>query len=126
VLTALEERRERFQRARATITDRERTAFVFVIVPERLPILETERAVAALDKYGIPVGGVFVNRVIPESADGTFLQRRRERESGYLKEIERAFAHRALYRLPLFESDVLGVEGLQRIIAELPESERSG
>ncbi len=63
VLTALEERRERFQRARATITDHERTAFVFVIVPERLPILETKRAIAALGKYGIPVGGVARGRV---------------------------------------------------------------
>jgi arsenite-transporting ATPase len=126
VLAALEERRERFQRARATITDRQRTTFVFVMVPERLPILETERALAALDKYGIPVGGVFVNRVIPEDADGVFLERRREREAVYLDKIQRSFANHPTHRLPLLDSDVLGVEALHRLIAELPASEKPG
>jgi len=85
VLAALEARHERFVRARAVLTDRAQTVFNFVVLPEQLPILETERAVATLDRYQVPVGTVFVNRVLPERAEGAFLAQRREREHGYLE-----------------------------------------
>ena len=45
VLTALEQRRDRFVRAREVLTDPEQTCFLFVLTPQRLPILETARAV---------------------------------------------------------------------------------
>ncbi len=112
VLQTLEQRQNRFHRARQILTDARKTAFMFVVTPERLPIVETERAVAALEKYGIPVGAVFVNRVLPSSAEGEFLDRRRERETEYLDRIERAFGSHPLYRVPLMDSDVVGVEAL--------------
>lgn len=126
VLEILERRRERFRRARALVRDRSRTAFAFVLTPERLPILETRKAVAALDKYGIPVGAVFINRVLPEHAAGEFLARRRERERAYLAEIEHVFAGHPLIRLPLFETDVQGIDALRQVIAALPAAERPG
>jgi arsenite-transporting ATPase len=119
VLTALEARRDRFRRARRLLTDAERTAFMFVLVPERLPILETEKAVAALEKYGIPVGGIIVNRVLPQHADGAFLAQRRAREAEYVAWIERSFGHRATYRVPLLEGDVVGVSALRQVAAAL-------
>lgn len=121
VLRALQDRRDRFMRARATLTDSARAAFVFVVVPERLPILETERAVRALAKHGIAVGAVFVNRVLPVEAEGAFLASRRTREAAYLERIATAFASFPVYRVPLFESDVAGVEGLRRLLAEVPD-----
>ena len=113
VLQALDQRKRRFERARELVTDRERTAFVFVVIPERLPILETAKAVGALDKYRIPVGGVFVNRVLPSDAEGEFLQRRRQRETRYLEEIDATFSAHSTQRIPLMEEDVVGVEALR-------------
>lgn len=124
VVKVLERRLARFRRAREIVTDRSRTAFAFVLIPERLPILETRKAVAALDKYGIPVGAVIVNRVLPEDAGGEFLARRRERERAYLEEIDRAFGDHPLIRLPMLDTDVHGIPALHRIIAELPAGER--
>lgn len=124
VLAALEERKRRFQRARATLTNRARTTFVFVIIPERLPILETQKSVAALDTYAIPVGAIFVNRVLPPDADGEFLARRREQEATYLEQIDHAFKGHPIYRLPLLERDVVGLDALERIIGHLPVTER--
>jgi arsenite/tail-anchored protein-transporting ATPase len=119
VLEILERRRDRFRRARVIVTDRRRTAFVFVLIPERLPILETRKAVAALDRYDIPVGAVIVNRVLPPGAEGAFLERRRERERGYLDEIQEAFGHHPLFHLPLFETDVHGIAALREVVAHL-------
>ena len=62
LLTALIERRDRFVRARSVLTDPEQTSFIFVVTPRRLPVLETARAVAALRKYDIPIGGIVMNR----------------------------------------------------------------
>jgi arsenite-transporting ATPase len=117
VLAALEDRRSRFQRARRILTDARRAAFVFVVVPERLPILETQRAVAVLSKYGIPIEGVFVNRVLPPDAAGRFLERRRIRESQYLRMAEDALSEYSLHRIPLLEEDVVGVAALRRLLS---------
>ncbi len=113
VLQALDQRKQRFEKARQLVTDRDRTAFAFVVIPERLPILETAKAVGALDKYRIPVGGVFVNRVLPSHAECEFLQRRRQREARYLEEIAETFAAHCTQRVPLMEEDVVGVEALR-------------
>ncbi len=117
VLHALEERQARFRRARANLTDATRTVFSFVVTPERLPILETEKAVSALEKYGIPVGAIFVNRVIPDEAEGTFLGRRREREVEYLQRIAQGFGDHPIYLVPLSDRDIVGVDALLRLSA---------
>jgi arsenite-transporting ATPase len=125
VLTALEERRARFGRARRILTDSDRTSFVFVLTPERLPIWETEKAVGSLTKYGIPVGAVFVNRVLPSDAAGDFLQGRRKQEADYLARIERAFASLPICRVPLMGGDVVGVDALRHLaVSYLGEAER--
>jgi arsenite-transporting ATPase len=115
ILNALNERKHRFEEARKLVTDGERTGFAFVVIPERLPILETHKAVRALDKYKIPVGGVFVNRVLPDHAEGEFLQRRRKREERYLDEIANTFATHPTQHVPLMEADVVGVAALREI-----------
>ncbi|MCG6955698.1 MAG: ArsA family ATPase [Gemmatimonadetes bacterium] len=119
ILDSLEERQERFRTARALVTDPERTAFVFVLTPERLPILETRKATAALERSKIPIAAVVVNRVLPGEAEGAFLARRREREARYLEEIDRDLARYPRARVPLFDSDIQGMDGLRRVIAAL-------
>ena len=115
VLRVLNERKRRFEEARKLVTDGERASFAFVVIPERLPILETRKAVWALDKYHIPVGGVFVNRVLPDHAEGEFLRRRRERERGYLDEIAATFTTHPIQHVPLMEADVVGVKALREL-----------
>jgi arsenite-transporting ATPase len=125
VLEALEERRARFRRTRQILTDATRTSFVFVVTAERLPIWETEKAVSSLTHYGVPVGAVFVNRVLPREAGGAFLENRKEQEAEYLDRIDREFRSLPICRVPLMESDVVGVDALRRLaISYLGETER--
>jgi arsenite-transporting ATPase len=120
VLAALEERKARFERARAVITNAGQTAFIFVVVPEHLPIAETEKAVRVLDQYGIPIGAVVVNQILPEAATGEFFARRRASERKHLERIERAFADYDVFRVPLLDCDVVGVSGLSELTGYLP------
>lgn len=119
LLEALEERRGRFHRARQLLTDPERTAFVFVVIPERLPIWETEKAVKALSKHDVPVGAIVVNQLLPRpdptGREEPFLETRREREAGYLARISRNLGDWPLLRVALQESDPVGVDALREI-----------
>ena len=71
----LNQRRERFARLRALITDPEATTFLAVTTPERMPVLETQALGRALAKGGIPLGGIIVNRV-PAGYDDEQLRQR--------------------------------------------------
>ncbi|MFQ6046246.1 MAG: ArsA family ATPase [Gemmatimonadales bacterium] len=124
VEAALEERVARFRRAREILTDSDRTAFVFVLIPERLPIIETERAARALERHGIPIAAVIVNRVLPENAGGEFLRERRARQGRYTAMIDERFSRYPTYRIPLFASDVVGREAMLRIVESQPDTER--
>ena len=125
VLEALEERRAMFHRARKVLTDDALTSFVFVLTAERLPIWETEKAVSSLTQYGIPVGAVLVNRVLPPEAGGAFLERRKEQEAGYLDQINREFRSLPIFHVPLMECDVVGIDALrQLVVSYFGETER--
>lgn len=122
ILTALESRRARFHRARQALTDSSRTAFVFVLIPERLPIWETETAVATLSKHDVPVGAIIVNQLLPAAEDdeaGGFLAGRREREQGYLARILESLGDWPLLGVRLQETDPVGVDALKRVHAEV-------
>lgn len=91
VLAVLEARQARFRAARVLVTDPARTAFAFVLVPERLPLLETQRAVATLQRYGVPVSALIVNRVVGTDAEGAFAERLRQTQWPHLAAIDAAF-----------------------------------
>lgn len=112
-------RRRLFHQARRRIENRDESNFLFVMTPERLPILETVRAVEALEAVNIPVAGTLVNRVIPEDADGDFLRARREQEAVYLASIDHAFSHLPRPHLPWLPTDVQGIEILDDLADRL-------
>lgn len=113
------DRRRKFHRARRTLLDASHTAFIMVLTPERLPILETRKALALLGALRVPVAALIVNRIIPETADGHFLETRRRQEAEHVREIEAAFPDLPKHFLPLLERDVVGIDTLRQIGALL-------
>lgn len=124
VLTSLQERLERLRELRARLLGGRTSAFVLVLIPERLPIEETARALDQLDEAGVHVAGLVVNRVLPDDAAGPFLQARCRQEQSYLDDIDRRFAGRARVRLPQQPEDVYGparLDTISRLLAETGE-----
>ena len=114
--------RQRIEHARELLTDPEKTAFFFVTLPEALPIAVIRRFINWFTDFGIPVGGVVVNMVIDQSQaehGGEFVRNRVEMQRGYLREIRDSFEGQVRAVLPLYDSDVRGVEALKRSAAEL-------
>ncbi len=122
VLTALERRHRRLAELRAHVTDRGRTSFVIVTIPERLAIDESARAAAALRDTALEVGGVIVNRVLPEGLPGEFYSARKAQEREYLEEIERRFAWFPRVFVRQLPRDVHGAGPLAAVAAQLLES----
>ncbi|WP_232366411.1 ArsA family ATPase [Aliidiomarina halalkaliphila] len=108
-------RQRLFQRTRRILKNPEQTAMLYVLTPEKLPILETQRALKVLENEGLPLAGLFVNRVLPKSADGAFLATRRQQEAQRLHEISTLFDRYPLYQVPLQATDIQGIEQLGRV-----------
>jgi len=115
IQTVLLERRRKFHRARRLLLDAATTAFVLVLIPERLPILESRKALHTLRHFDVPVSAMVVNRVLPDHVEDAFFAKRREQEAQYRAEIDDAFASLRRIELPLLESDVQGIGTLERI-----------
>ena len=115
ILVSLSARLERLRELRARLMSGRTTGFVLVLIPERLPIEETARAIEQLEEAGVRVGSLIVNRVLPASSDDPFLSARRRQEAVYLAEIAQRFSSHASIRVPQLESDVYGLTSLERI-----------
>lgn len=115
-------RLERLRLLRARLVSGRTTGFVLVLIPERLPIEETSRAIAQLDEAGVKVGALILNRVLPAATTDAFLAARRRQEHVYLREIDQRFAAHPVVRVPQLESDVYGLAALDRISALMFEA----
>jgi arsenite-transporting ATPase len=117
LMTYLVDFRKRIEHARELLTDPEKTAFFFVTLPEALPIAVIRRFIGWFTDFGIPVGGVVVNMVIDPSqsqSESEFVRNRVAMQKGYMGEIRQAFDGQVRAVIPLFDSDIRGVEMLGR------------
>src|SRR6266508_3038291 len=119
ILGELQYIRGRINAASKILTDRERTAFFFVLVPEQMILLDTRKAAEMFAKFDVPIGGYVVNRVLPEELRGQnvpgYLRNRMEMQRGELDEIRRTFGKDVLAYVPEFESDVTGLPMIARV-----------
>ena len=119
ILGELQYIRGRINSASRILTDRERTAFFFVVVPEQMILVDTRKAAELFSKFDVPIGGYVVNRLIPEEllSDGApgFLRNRFEMQRGQLAEIDRTFGAQVLAQVPELERDVTGLPMIERV-----------
>ncbi|WP_147805012.1 ArsA family ATPase [Alkalicoccus halolimnae] len=113
IYDVLKERQERFSKARDIMLNGKETGFIFVLNPERLPIMETKKALTLLDKYHLHVKTIIVNKVLPETADGEFLNQRRRHEKKHLQTIKDSFQSQELIFVPLFPHDITNMDQLE-------------
>jgi arsenite-transporting ATPase len=119
ILGELQYIRNRINSASRILTDKERTAFFFVITPEQMILLDTKKAAGLFAKFDVPIGGYVVNRVIPEDLGGgtipAYLKNRIEMQKGELDEIRRVFGSDVVGYVPELERDVTGLPMIERV-----------
>ena len=121
VKTALTKRRRKFIVARERLLDTAMTAFLLVVNPDRLSILESRKVVDTLKRFDMTVSSLIVNRVLTETiaASGEFIDARRSQESKHLLEISEVFTEMPHLIVPLKACDVHGIDALRAIGTEL-------
>ncbi|WP_230980852.1 ArsA family ATPase [Rossellomorea arthrocnemi] len=122
IYDVLQKRRDKFSKVRGILLDQKKTGFLFVLIPERLPILETEKAIELMSKHSLNIGGLVINKVLPTKADGDFLQKRRDQEKVYLHLMKEKFTTQALYHIPLLEEDICTLSHLEKFADYLQQA----
>ncbi len=120
ILKELQYIKHRINTSSSILTDRERTAFFFVLVPEEMILIDTQKAAGLFAKYQVPLSGYIVNRVLPDSLMQqpnipAYLRNRYEMQQKYLAEIKRLFGDQVLAYIPEFERDVTGLPMIERM-----------
>ena len=101
------------------LTDKEKTAFFFVVTPEDMIIVDTEKAAKLFAQFDVPIGGYVVNRVIPhELIDQNipdYLRNRIQMQDKYLGNIRTTFGKDVLAYVPELERDVTGLPMIEKL-----------
>jgi arsenite-transporting ATPase len=112
VLARLQERKEFFEFAGATL--REEAAFFFVLNPDELSLNETERAVEAMTESGLSVRGLVANRLTPSPDDdedgrgARYLRERVATEETRLRRVREEFETPLVAEIETKTSEVKG------------------
>lgn len=115
--------KDRMAHAKDLLTDDALTAFFFVTLPESLPIAVITRFINWFYEFGIPVGGVVVNGVIPKEQiavnTAEFVQNRIKMQDEHMQQIWKIFGDKVRAVAPLFETEVKGTKMLNRMVEQL-------
>jgi arsenite-transporting ATPase len=119
ILQELQYIKQRINASSGILTDKEKTAFFFVVVPEEMIIFDTQRAAKLFAKFNVPLSGYIVNRVIPQELRGQhipdYLRNRLEMQKGYLNKIDTVFGKEVLALIPEFERDITGLPMIEKM-----------
>ncbi|MDR7543062.1 MAG: TRC40/GET3/ArsA family transport-energizing ATPase [Armatimonadota bacterium] len=119
ILNELQYIRQRITTSSGILTDKTRTAFFFVIVPEEMALIDTQKAAQLFAKFQVPLSGYVVNRVLPEELARQeipdYLRNRLKMQRTYLEKIETLFGNQVLAYVPEFERDVTGLPMIERM-----------
>ena len=119
ILSELQYIRGRINASSQILTDKEKTAFYFVVIPEKMIILDTQKAAVLFSQFDVPIAGYVVNRVVPEELLGqnipAYLKHRIEMQKTYMEEIRQTFGDQVSAYVPELERDVTGLPMIERL-----------
>ncbi|MCI0520306.1 MAG: arsenical pump-driving ATPase GET3 [Chloroflexi bacterium] len=119
ILRELQDIRGRINASSRILTDKEKTAFFFVVVPEEMILIDTRKAAELFAKFDVPISGYVVNRVVPRELllenIPPYLKNRIEMQDKYLGQINDFFGRQVAARVPELERDVTGLEMIRKL-----------
>lgn len=118
-LEVLEQFKRRVEHIRRFLANEKFTSFYIVLIPELLAVEESRRAKTILASYGIPVKGAVVNNIVPENDACRLCQSRHRSQMRHLTAIRKEFAGLQLAELPVFDTEIHGIESLKLVSAKI-------
>ncbi|MDD5773808.1 MAG: ArsA family ATPase [bacterium] len=105
------EMKKTVKRIEELLRDEKRCEFVVVTIPEEMAVLETERLINNLTKYGIAVKQLVINNVL-EWNECDFCRERRKVQEKYINQIKKKFGNLQITNIPLQAQEVKGITAL--------------
>lgn len=118
-MDSLEGLYRRFLRVREILQDPKRSSIRLVLNPERMVISETQRAYTYLCLFGLPIEMLVVNRVLPTTLTDPFFAKTLDEQKANLELIDEAFGGIPMRRVPRYPQEVLGIQRLERLAADV-------
>jgi arsenite-transporting ATPase len=119
ILTELQYIRGRINASSQILTDKVKTAFFFVVIPEEMILIDTRKAAELFAKFDVPLSGYVVNRVLPKELlqqnVPAYLKNRIIMQDKYLAQIDDILGGQVTARVPELERDVTGLEMIRRL-----------
>lgn len=115
--------KERINKSSGILTDKEKTAFFFVLTPEQMIIDDTLKAAELFAKFDVPMSGYIINRVLPPELKNQkipeYLKNRLIMQDKYLKVIDEVFKDQILASVPEMERDVTGLGMIEKLAEKM-------
>ena len=95
-----------------------------VCIPEKMIVEETKRNFMYLNLYKYQVDTVFINRIITDEVENSFMQKWKKIQSKYIKELEEVFFDIPVVKIPWYPKEIIGKKGLELVcntIENLPD-----
>ena len=120
ILKELQYIRGRINASSQILTDKQKTAFFFVVVPEEMIIFDTKKAAELFAKFDVPIAGYVLNRILPESLAHEknvppYLRNRMQMQQVYMAKIQEQLGRQVVSQVPEMERDVTGLEMIRRL-----------
>ena len=100
------------------LKDRESASVRLVANAEKMVIAEARRAYTYLNLYDYGVDAVVVNRLLPDEVSDPYFARWHESQRRHLETIEESFAPIPIFKAPLFDREMYGLQGLEALANE--------
>ena len=111
--------KNRINTSAGILTDRTKTGFFFVVVPEAMIIDDTKKAAKMFEQFDVPVAGYVVNRVIPrellDQKIPDYLRNRIAMQDRHMAELHQAFDDQVMAEVPEMERDVTGLPMIEKL-----------
>jgi len=91
------------------------TSIRLVTLPEKMVVEETKRNYMYMNLYGYLVDGVYINRILQKDVDNDFFTEWMDIQKKYIEELENIFAEVPITRIPWYETEVCGMDAIDRI-----------
>lgn len=111
--------KDRINKSSSILTDKNKTAFFFVLTAEEMVIKDTLKAADLFGKFDVPLSGYIINRVLPLELKSQnipdYLRNRLTMQDHYLKVIDTTFKDQILASVPEMERDVTGLAMIEKM-----------
>ncbi|WP_026393965.1 ArsA family ATPase [Acetobacterium malicum] len=97
------------------LKNKEVSSVRLVTIPEKMVVEETKRNYMYMKLYNYNVDGIFINRILPCEIGNPFFSEWITIQKKYIAEIEACFDKIPKYYIPWYDTDLLGLDAINRI-----------